>query len=132
MIPALWVSRLYHSQRELRELVRRYHPSSKSAIEVPAGSGEELAVSTRELQPLLPVTAPAAQDCCNKICEEITKRSPDSPVLRYDAALANQDLVELQKLLQEAWFGVPESTSCWLIPGFTVLVDLLDDPPEVG
>lgn len=30
----------------------------------------------------------------------------------------------------DAWFGVPESTSCWSIPGFGQAVDLLDDPPE--
>lgn len=30
------------------------------------------------------------------------------------------------------WWGVlvAESTSCWEIPGFGVLCDLLDDPPE--
>jgi hypothetical protein len=88
-------------------------------------------VSAREVQTPLPVTAPAAQEACNAICAEIAQRSPETPVLRYDVALAKQDVSTIQTLLQEAWFGVPESTSCWLIPGFTVLVDLLDDPPEV-
>jgi len=41
-----------------------------------------------------------------------------------------QDISKAMKLLNDAWFGVPESTDCWQIYGFKEAVDLLDDPPE--
>lgn len=76
------------------------------------------------------ITAPLAESACNVIREKIKKENTLSPVTRFNQAIAAQDINEIYNLLQSAWFGVPESTDCWGITGFTEAVELLEDPPD--
>lgn len=50
------------------------------------------------------------------------------PVTRFNAALSAGDVGAIMTVLNEAWFGVPESTSCWRIQGFAEAVGLLEAP----
>ncbi len=79
------------------------------------------------------ITADAAEAACRQVRESI-KREPrsDMPVDELDNAISAKDVSGIMGLLQAAWFGVPESTSCWRIPGFREAVNLLDDPPDEG
>ena len=61
---------------------------------------------------------------------QIRKESPDDPLVAWDKAVASGDIGQIMSLLNSAWFGVPEATECWNIPGFKIAVDLLDDPPD--
>ena len=75
----------------------------------------------------------AAMDAKQKLQEIAAKEFMEEkrePVERFDAALKSGDIDALNQLLSDAWFGVPESTSCWSITGFSECVDLMDDPPE--
>lgn len=79
-----------------------------------------------------PITAAGAEFACAQIRKKLTQEQAGEldPVVRFDAALTAGDFAVLNKLLSDAWFGVPESTSCWQIRGFAAAVDLMDDPPE--
>ena len=80
--------------------------------------------------PIGPITAPAAEEACANVRKMIQKEQPDDPLARWDEALAKGDVNEIYSLLSDVWFGVPESTGCWSIPGFGLACDLMDDPPE--
>lgn len=78
------------------------------------------------------ITASIAETACVAVREKIKEEeiSKPAPVQRFLTALETDDVDEAYSLLNSAWFGVPESTSCWRIPGFSRAVDLLEDPPE--
>lgn len=107
---SLWLDAVNENKEDLRQLVRNYHPASST------GRRENLSI-----------TAPGAEAACVAVRELIAKESPDvSPVELFDEALKAGNIPKIYGLLNSAWFGVPESTSCWSIPGFRVAVDLLD------
>jgi hypothetical protein len=114
MLPEAWLEKVEHHQEALRGLISLYHPSSKQ----------------RDPEPMT-ITAPAAEEACERIRKAIRRDDPQPPVLKFDIALRTKDHATLMRLLNEAWFGVPESRNCWGIYGFSEAVDLLDDPPEV-
>ena len=107
-----WLYKAREHQDDLRSLVGNYHPS--------AGKPRHQ----------MRITAPAAEAACERIRASIATREKEDPVVRFDRALMTGDIHEVNTVLNEAWFGVPESTSCWNIRGFSVAVDLMDDPPE--
>ena len=76
------------------------------------------------------ITAPQAERACEIVREQIRKTSFERPDVQFNVALQNEDCDTLASLFSSTWFGVPESTSCWGIPGFSLAVDLLDDPIE--
>lgn len=72
------------------------------------------------------ITAGMAQQACDNICAEVkTEPMPDIVAIRKA-----KDTDKMFELLNNTWFGVPESTSCWGITGFREIVCLLEDPPE--
>ncbi len=99
----------------LGSIISRHHPTANKLF----GSG-------------LTITAPNAELVCAAVRKDIRKGIDAAiPILnRFDSALKRNDADEIYNLLQETWFGVPESTDCWRIEGFSELVDLLDDPWE--
>lgn len=101
----------------LTDLIRGYHPSSRDEW---ADSGG------------LPITAPAAEGMAISVRSAIAEKEKQMavPEERFQKAIEDGDAKTAYQLLQSAWFGVPESTSCWGIPGFKALVDMLDDPPD--
>lgn len=74
------------------------------------------------------VTAPNAQKACDIIIRQLANNP--NPVEQFDEALELGDIRTINRLLNEAWFGVPESTQCWNIEGFKEAVELLEDFPE--
>ncbi len=101
---------------DLRELLRVYHPINL-AVRPYAGAS-------------MTITAPATEAACEYVRRDIVKNSEGDPVTDFDEALRNGNIDRVMRLLSDAWFGVPESTACWRIPGFKAAVDLMDDPPE--
>lgn len=107
-----WMNAVVGNWDELKNLVLRYHPRASCRPE------------------LMPITARAAEAACEQVREQIrNERNPVTEEL-LERLKAEGDVRELSSLFSGAWFGVPESTSCWSIPGFGVLCNLLEDPPE--
>lgn len=116
MTKSAWLTRVKDNLEDLRFLVDNYHPGS-----VPRS------------HPYMTITAPNAEKACAAARQQIAHAESDqtqSPVLRFQTAVEKQDVWALYRLLEQSWFGVPESRSCWGIRGFAEAVDLMDDPPE--
>ena len=111
-----WIETVEDNWDDLKDIVLSYHPRAN-------GSSTSL--------PLLTITAIGAEAACEKVRE----------LIRSEGELVDGDLLErlrlegnweeLSGLLSSTWFGVPESSSCWGVPGFGTLCDLLDDPPDI-
>lgn len=125
-----WIEKVQQNASVLREFVGNWHPSARFPEALQQESvllmdGDAVAVPQS-----FPITAPAAELACQNVRQMIRKEEPNDPVTRFDQALAKADIGEIMSLLEGAWFGVPESTSCWGIKGFSLAVDLMDDPPD--
>lgn len=75
----------------------------------------------------LPITAPNAEIACEEARSQI---KPQDVFKKWSKAVQDQDADTLSEMISNAWFGVPESTGCWSITGFSQAVHLLDDPIE--
>lgn len=118
MIPNEWMRTVKENQDRLLRLIHDYHPAS---------------AAYRHATAPMPITAPGAEQACETVRQEIRQEEIDrseSPETRFLKAILSHDIHAVYSLLSAAWFGVPESTECWRIPGFGVAVDLLDDPPD--
>jgi len=81
----------------------------------------------------MPITAYNAEAACQNVRDMIRSNESmdrDSMLKKIETAFSTSDVDELMSLLSSTWFGVPESTCCWSIPGFKEAVDLMEDPPE--
>lgn len=78
----------------------------------------------------LTITAPDSENIRRALISSIAKEQTQDPVEEFRQAIQANDVAKATGVLQGAWFGVPESTSCWRIAGFARAVDLMDDPPE--
>lgn len=113
-----WMEQAAQNRDVLRELIAVYHPSSH------ARNPQFWKVQ---------ITAPNAEHALNApggIRDQIRAEVPEDPAQLFDTALSAGDFDTTYSLLNGAWFGVPESTSCWMIRGFKEAVELLEDPPE--
>jgi hypothetical protein len=113
MTHSRWLQIVADNAKKLRQFVGSYHPSAREPDTTP-----------------MVISAPSPEAACQNVREAIRKERPDDPLARWDKALAAGDISELNSLLSDAWFGVPESTECWSIPGFGIACDLMDDLPE--
>lgn len=113
---ARWWANVDAHWANLRALIERWHPSSSQAPEA---------------FPPLEVTAARVEPLRQLFAGNIAKESAALPPVadRAEAARAGRDHETFAAILNEAWMGVPESTSCWEIPGFGVLCELCGDPP---
>lgn len=109
-----WLEKVEENKVVLRELIADWHPAARSM----------------KAKISMPITARAAERACETVREQIRNTEPEDPCERWDKAVAAGDLGELNSLLNAAWFGVPESSSCWSIPGFAEAVDLMEDLSE--
>lgn len=106
-----WLRKILSNKMLLREYIDRWHPNG----------------TQRAHQAPMPVTAATPELVRQRLLDDIKTKDPAA---RFDEACERHDFMTIHKLLDETWFGVPESTSCWKIPGFSLSVDLMDDPPE--
>jgi hypothetical protein len=119
-----WLEQTRRDAFNLTYLIDSYHPASYNSA-APAGR------DPRKPGPGLPITAPNAESASNAIRQKIRDEADGKkPAIKFKAALESGDTGTLMSLLNQAWFGVPESTSCWGIRGFSEAVRLLEDPPE--
>ena len=112
-----WLAKAQQHKDVLLSLIESYHPASH-------------AITGRRQR--MPITAPTAESACVVVRGRIAKEEGDLayPRDRFLAALEAGDWIEINSLLNSAWFGVPESTACWQVEGFKEAVDLMEDPPE--
>jgi len=108
-----WLARFNQHKEVLTSFVAGWHPRS-----ILYGKQENVE---------LPITAPNAEIACEEARSQI---GPVDVFKKWSKAVQEQDADTLSQMLSSAWFGVPESTSCWQITGFKEAVDLLDDPIE--
>lgn len=111
-----WLTQARSTSGDLLALISAWHPAGGLLLRT------------------LRITAPAANLACKNIANQIRAESdykyPAGPSTAFHKALEDGDVGTLLSLLSETWFGVPESTDCWNLPGFAKAVELLDDPPE--
>jgi hypothetical protein len=98
-------------------LIKSFHPISTRGRYDPLG---------------LPITAPNAEAARRHIIDDMARREEleGDPVKEFGAALNDKNVGQAMTILNQTWFGVPESTQCWKLEGFAEAVALLDDPPE--
>lgn len=130
---AEWLTKVNKNATVLRRFVGAWHPSAREPRAIQRQSvlltdGSAVAVDVPEAS--MPSTAPNAEHAYQVVRDKIRQEEPKDPLTRWDAAVANGDIDEITSLLNGAWCGVPESTSCWSIEGFSEAMDLLDDPPD--
>lgn len=121
-----WIAQARQHRDLLVDLVGTYHPAMYPAPKPEGARGRLVGQPPGNL----PITAPNAEAACMMIREKIREETEESPIGALKDALDAGDVDKVNSLLSSAWFGVPESTSCWQIPGFKEAVDLMDDPPE--
>lgn len=114
-----WLNKLKQNKELLHNFIRSYHPTYLR----PNKEGSIMDDS---------ITAPNAEVACELIRGIIRTDWQDmpNPTDVFDLAIQTEDTGMLENLLNSAWFGVPESTACWQIPGFKEVVDLLEDPVD--
>lgn len=81
----------------------------------------------------LPITAHGAEAACIEIRKQIRDTSAPSqrmPTLRLLNAIKEKNSNEILQILNEVWFGVPESTLCWNLEGWQEMLNLIEDVPE--
>lgn len=108
-----WLEKTRHDADKIRGLIRDFHPS--------AGARRKS---------IGPITAQNAEIACERVRQQIAATEAIDPIKRFDKALTDGDVGELISVMNGAWFGVPESTSCWRLEGFTEMVALMEDPPD--
>jgi hypothetical protein len=110
----LWIAKVIENKYVLRYFIESYHP---------ANTHRKI-----HLRPNLPITAPNVERVRLAACEQIKATSLDCPEVQFDLAVQKKDWTTVANLFEHTWFGVPESTSYWSIPGASIMVDLMDDP----
>jgi len=109
-----WLTLARRDAAVLRDLIREFHPVNRQP----------------ERRPEDRITAAAAEEACTHVRKQIRENFEGDPVVQFDSALEHGDIGRLNTLLNDAWFGVPESTSSWRIPGFREAVNLMDEMPD--
>jgi hypothetical protein len=117
-----WIGEAREAREALSDLVAMYHPANRQP-------GRRSACATNGYTGDY-ITAPNAEAACVQVRKGIRDTHQGDPVAQLDAALTAGDWRAVNNLLNAAWFGVPESTSCWGIPGFREAVGLMEDLPE--
>ena len=108
-----WLNTAELNKEKLISFVRAWHPRSG------------------QVQSDMKITAPSAELARANVVRSIQSQDQTTldPVVELETALKNRNLNAINALLNQAWFGVPESTSCWGIEGFKEAVELMEDLP---
>lgn len=72
------------------------------------------------------ITAPAAEKMSKEIRERIKENTPNDPEVLFNTYLKYKD-PQMSTLLNDTWFGMPESKGIRRLPGFMVLCDLCSE-----
>jgi len=104
-----WWVMLKHHKPQLLDLVAKYHPYYFKRY------------------PAMPITAKRAERACQGFRNKIGQDTTKDPQRIFEMALDGQSGVTLVGLLNDTWFGMPESTAIHAEPGFSVLCDLCSE-----
>lgn len=77
-----------------------------------------------------PITAKLAEIACQKEREIIKEKGTINPITYFINAIDSKDIERIVNILNETWFGMPESSAIHNEPGFYVLCDLCSDFPD--
>jgi|SRR5690348_8472641 len=107
-----WWELLESNWKNLDHIIRRHHPKFKGG---PTGVDSPI------------VTAAGAQAACNAVIADIqTKPAPDLVTI-----IKEKDTEKMMAVLNETWFGVPESRSyVERLQGWSELLDMVEQPPD--
>lgn len=109
-----WLAQAERDKAKLIKLLNAYHPVNRTI----GGTN-------------LPITAHNAEAACRQVRRQIIESGKENnPVGQFERALEEKNWQKINSLLNSAWFGVPESTLCWNIEGFTEAVSLMEDLPD--
>lgn len=108
---AEWWEFVDEHQDDLINCVRQFHPNSHTDYH-----------PSREFM----ITASNAEAACERVRQAITKNNVGDPVLLAKMYILDRD-PQLALILNETWFGAPESTDVFHVPGFGVLCDLCSE-----
>lgn len=117
MNAAQWMEKARTQTDKLAAFVEAWHP-----VKNPSGMSKK----TQR------ITAPQAE-AANEVVRRMIAKEEDgltTPGRAFRVALAGSDYARAYTLLNAAWFGVPETASCWDIDGFSEAVALLEDPAD--
>lgn len=103
-----WLQKARDNQDKLVNLIATYHPTNNG----PAPVVEANSAAVR------------------KQIKNDLEYCLESAVTKFNNAIKNNDTNMIYNILQETWFGVPESVECWQIKGFHESVILLESPWE--
>lgn len=103
-----WWSLVNKYKEQLRNLTAEFHPSN-----------------ARWAQPMN-ITAAAAEAVSESIREDIEREQQEDPLTSFDRMVAAKDRT-LARLLNQVWFGVPESRDAHDLTGFHLLCDLCSE-----
>jgi len=106
-----WFQQVENNKEILISIIKKFHPSRKNKSD-------------------LKITAPNAELACEKIRSQIKKNTKEDVLVSFESALKEKNKRVILRILNDVWFGVPESTDCWKIPGFKELVDLIENCPS--
>lgn len=109
-----WLDDVTRHQDRIKTLIRSYHPVNRQP-------GPRKGVDH--------ITAPNTEAACVNVRKSIRDNYDGDPIAHFDRALADRNISALSIIMNQTWFGVPESTSCWKLEGFSEMVALLEDPP---
>ncbi len=109
-----WIAKVKTNYDVLYNFISCYHPINLSP--------------RKDNEAMTNITAVQAERACELIRKKIRQESLDYPDVQFNIAVKNEDYQTIYSLLSASWFGVPENTECWNIPGFNVACDLMDDP----
>jgi hypothetical protein len=112
--PEQWLAEVNEHADKLKSLLESYHPANRLPGRRPGDY----------------ITAPNAEIAATHVRKAICDASTADPVVEFETARANGDWAKIANLLNEAWFGVPESTLCWKIEGFSEAVALIEELPK--
>lgn len=105
-----WFQDIERHKEVLISIIEKYHPS-------------------RKIKSDLKITAAKAEKVCELIRSKIKDETKEDVLLLFERALKEENVTVILRILNDVWFGVPESTDCWKIPGFKELVDLIEEAP---
>lgn len=109
-----WIAYAKENRENLVSLLKSYHPVMRQ----PGRRQGDY------------ITAPNAENACTKVRKSIRENFEGDPVKQFNEALDSDNWSIINTLLNHAWFGVPESISCWDITGFREAVKLMEDLPN--
>lgn len=107
-----WIDKVKSNKELLTNFIKDWHPTNINR------------------KPSMRITAPNVEAAIHSVRASIRNQLESAnPIAKFELALAQSDIQGINNILNETWFGVPESTDCWQIPGFREAVELIEDVP---